>query len=174
MILVTVGTAKGGFDTLVEGADRAAEALGLEGLAQIGDGGFRPRRLAWRRFLPPAELRALLERRPLLVTHGGMGLLGEGMRAGCRIVAVPRRRPTTAAHPSNDQRAFLEALARIHPILLCPEPDELVRVLARIGDGDATPVAYRLGSNVSRIVTDFLARGMPAAAADFTDRRSLP
>ncbi len=173
MILVAVGTARGGFDALGEAADRAAGRLGLEGFAQIGDGRVVPRRLAWRRFLPREELRGMLARRPLLVTHGGMGLLGEGMRAGCRIVAVPRRGPTTAAHPSNDQRAFLEALARIHPITVCPDPAALAGVLARMPPDDRRPVRYRLGSDVSRIVIEFLARGMPASA-DFTDRRALP
>ncbi len=172
-MLVTVGTARGGFDALVEAADRAAAELGLEGLAQIGDGRLRPRRLAWRRFLPRAELWRLLARRPLVVTHGGMGLLGEAMRAGCRIVAVPRREPTTAAHPSNDQRAFLASLARLQPITVCRDPallrDTLERVAAQAGD----PVTYRLGSNVSRIVVEYLARGIPPGAA-FTDRGTLP
>ena len=168
-----MGTARGGFDALVEAADRAADRLGLRGFAQIGDGRTVPRRLAWRRFLPREELRRMLAGRPLLVTHGGMGLLGEGMRAGCRIVAVPRRGRTTAAHPSNDQRAFLEALARIHPIVLCPEPAALGEVLARLAADRGAAVSYRLGSNVSRIVADFLRKGM-APRADFTDRSALP
>jgi len=173
VILVTVGTARGGFDALVEAADRAAARLELEGLAQIGSGAVRPRRLAWRRFLPHAELQEMLGRRPLLITHGGMGLLGEAMRAGCRIIAVPRRGPTTAAHPSNDQRAFLEALAGRFPITLCPEPARLSEVLERLRGQGSAPVEYRLGSDVSRILVDFLAKGV-SSRADFTDPSALP
>jgi len=173
VILVTVGTARGGFDALVEAADRAAARLELEGLAQIGSGAVRPRRLAWRRFLPHAELQEILRRRPLLITHGGMGLLGEAMRAGCRIIAVPRRGPTTAAHPSNDQRAFLEALAGSFPITLCPEPARLSEVLERVHGERSAPIRYMLGSDVPRIVVDFLASGLPGRAG-FTDAPVVP
>ncbi len=173
MILVTVGTARGGFDALVEAADAAAAKLGMEGLAQIGTGAVRPRWLAWRRFLPPRELQEVLSRRPLLITHGGMGLLGEAMRAGCRIIAVPRRGPTTAAHPSNDQTAFLEALAGRHPIVLCRDPSRLTEVLTRLRGDESAAVDYRLGSDIPRIVVDFLTRDMQSSA-DFTDSSALP
>ncbi len=168
-LLVLTGTAFWGFDELVAAADRAAARLGLPGLAQIGGGRVRPRHLDWVRFLPEAELRARLARRPLVVTHGGMGLLGDAMRAGCRIVAVPRRGPTRRRNPANDQTALLERLARLHPIRVCGEPEALEGVLAEVLRDPGPDPVYRLESDVPAIVRAFLAR----TAADAAPRRRL-
>jgi len=155
-LFVAVGTAAGGFDALVEAADRAALRLGMTGLAQIGEGRFCPRQLRWRRFVAPDELAALLARRPLVVTHGGMGLLGDAMRAGCRIVAVPRARATSRRHPSNDQRAFLERLAQRYPIRLCRSPEALEEALAELALAAPAPIRYPLGSTVPQILRTYL------------------
>ncbi len=157
-LLVTVGTARGGFDALIAAADRAAATLGLAGLAQIGHGHREPRHLPWVRFLEPERLRALLARRPLVVTHAGMGTVGEAMRAGCRILLVPRPQRTSRRHPSNDQRAFARRLAALHPVHLCPHPGELEAHLRRLRDAPAAPVPYRLESDVPLLLRDFLAR----------------
>jgi len=89
-----------------------------------------------------------------------MGILGEAMRAGRPVVAVPRRGATTADNPANDQAAFLERLARRHPLLrVCPDPGELQRHLAQVLEEtpDPGPVDYGLGSDVPRIIRGFLA-----------------
>jgi len=103
MILVAVGTSDNGFDELVEAADRAAAALGAPGLAQIGHGRFLPQALHWERFLPDSVFRRRLAEAHIVVCHGGMGILGEAMRARRPIVAMPRRGITSAANPTNDQ-----------------------------------------------------------------------
>lgn len=158
-LFVSVGTAPGGFDRLVEGADRAARELGLGGLAQIGDGSYRPRALAWCRFLPAAEMHRHLSRRPLVICHGGMGILGEALRAGCRVLCVPRDRPTGKRHLSNDQRAFVEALATRLPVIVCPDPGRLAAVIARLPPPPPRPVEPP-ASDVPDIVASFLARDL--------------
>src|SRR5918995_5594180 len=62
MILVSVGTFVRGFDELVAAADAACAELCLEGFAQIGHSSVAPRHMDWARFLPEAELRALMRR----------------------------------------------------------------------------------------------------------------
>ena len=90
MILVAVGTYIHGFDELVEAADGAVGELGLPGFAQIGHSRVIPRHLAWERFLLPAALAGRIDGAGLVICHGGMGLLGEAMRAGKPIIAMPR------------------------------------------------------------------------------------
>jgi UDP-N-acetylglucosamine transferase subunit ALG13 len=128
-ILVSVGTFVRGFDELVAAADAAAASLSLRGLAQIGHSSVVPKHLDSVRFLPEPTLRDPLRRAGVVVCHGGMGILGEAMRAGRPIVAVPRRGATTLGHPANDQAGFLERLAGRYPIRVCTDLRELERHL---------------------------------------------
>ena len=94
-------------DLAREAAERAATELDVEGFAQIGDGRFVPPTLRWARFLPHAEFRRQLGWAEVVVCHGGMGVLGEAMRANRPIVAVARRGATSAA---NQARAAIPIL----------------------------------------------------------------
>ena len=125
MILVAVGTYIHGFDELVAAADAAAAELGLAGFAQIGHSRVIPAHLAWERFLPPAVLAGRIAQARLVVCHGGIGLLGEAMRAGKPLIVMPRRGRPTRASPAGDQTALVRRLAERHPIAICDEPGQL-------------------------------------------------
>ncbi len=157
MILVSVGTFVRGFDELVAAADAACGELCLEGFAQIGHSSVAPRHMDWARFLPEAELRGLLRRARIVVCHGGMGILGEAMRAGRPILAVPRRGEPSARHPANDQAEFVARLAERCPIEVCPDPEELQGRLGRMVETAPESVAYPLESDVPRLIGRFLA-----------------
>lgn len=152
---MAVGTYLEGFDALVEAADDVALHLALGGFAQIGHSTRRPRHLAWARFLPPEALRRRIAAARVVVCHGGVGILGEAMRAGRPIVALPRRGVTSRRHPAGDQRIFLERLARLHPVRVAAGPEELEQAIAMLLAGPPA-VAYRLGSNIPRLIGDFL------------------
>lgn len=157
-LFVSVGTAAGGFDALVEAADGAARRLGIPGFAQIGYGRFRPRALEWAAFLPHPELLARLAQRPLVVCHGGAGIVGEALRAGCRVVCVPRRQGTSRHHPSNDQRAFVAALAARFPVRVCEDPADLESILRCAWSESAEDPPPLPRSDVPEIVAAFLRR----------------
>lgn len=163
-LLVAVGTFLHGFDSLVAAADEAAAAFGIGGFAQIGGSRVVPRRLEWARFLPPSELRDRIAAARVVVCHGGVGILGEAMRAGRPIVAVARRGPTSFHHPAGDQLPFLRRLAERYPVILSERPEEIGAAIARALAGPAT-IAYPLGSDVPEIVARFLARAQRSDAA---------
>lgn len=158
MILVAVGTFIRGFDALVDAADGAALRLGLAGFAQIGHSIVEPRHLAWKRFLPPAGLRARIAAADLVVCHGGMGLVGEAMRAGKPIIIVPRRGSPTRASPAGDQTALARRLAALQPVRVCEEPDRLEAALQAALAPDAGRPDYALGSDVPELIAGFLRR----------------
>lgn len=157
MMVVSVGTFAHGFDELVRAADEAAADLELDGFAQIGGSKVVPTRLAWERFLPHAILQSRLRSALVIVCHGGAGIVGEAMRAGRPIVAMPRRGATSTAHPANDQLRFLERLAETAPITVCHEPAEMTDAVRTVLDRSSGPVAYPLGSNVPALIAAFLA-----------------
>lgn len=158
MIFVSVGTFVHGFDELVAASDAACAELDLRGgAAQIGHSRVTPRRLDWVRFLPEEGLREALREAGLVVCHGGMGILGEAMRARRPILAVPRRGAASARHPANDQRGFLSRLAERLPIEVCPDPADLAGHLRRLLPRLPAAVDYDLRSDVPRRIADFLA-----------------
>ena len=60
-------------------------------VAQTGVGGIRPDGLVAVETMPFDQMQDLLGRADLLVCHGGTGSLITGLRAGCRVIAVPRQ-----------------------------------------------------------------------------------
>lgn len=165
MIFVAVGTFVHGFDELVEAADAACARLGLPGLAQIGHSRIQPRWLAWQRFLDGDALGRALAGSRIVVCHGGMGLLGDAMRAGRPIVAVPRRGPPGPDHPAGDQLLFLRRLATIQPIHLCERLPDLEAMLRRIAATDEAAVTYDLETDLPERLAAYLEASSPNGAA---------
>lgn len=156
MILVAVGTFLLGFDALVQAADEAAAALAAPGFAQIGHSTVIPRHLAWERFLSPEALTRRMAEARVVVCHGGIGLLGEAMRAGKPILVLPRRGRPTRASPAGDQAELVRRLAERHPIRVCERPGDLAPMLAELWAGPPTR-RYALGSDVPALIAGFLA-----------------
>ncbi len=158
MILVAVGTFIHGFDELVAAADHAAAELGLVGFAQVGQSRVVPRCLAWERFLPPAAMADRIADASLVICHGGIGLLGEAMRAAKPIIVMPRRGRPTRKSPAGDQSALVRRLAATHPIAICERPEQLVELVASRLSAGLVPQPYNLASDVPALVAKFLAR----------------
>ncbi len=161
MIFVGVGTFVHGFDALVEAADAAAAGLGVSGFAQIGHSRVVPQHLPSARFLTPEALAERLAASRVAVCHAGMGLIGDALRAGCRLVLVPRQGATTRAHPANDQRGFARLLARRLPLRLCLDLEELPALIAA-ALAETGPPPSPPGSSVPLILARFLATGSVA------------
>jgi UDP-N-acetylglucosamine transferase subunit ALG13 len=158
VILVAVGTYIRGFDELVVAADAAAAELDLGGFAQIGHSQHVPTRLTWERFLSPVEMARQMTAARLVICHGGIGLLGEAMRAAKPIIVMPRGGRPTARDPAGGQTALLHRLAERHPILVCGTAGELTALVrASIARG-LGPQRYDLGSDVPDLLASFLAR----------------
>lgn len=156
MILVAVGTFIHGFDALVEAADGAVGELGLSGFAQIGHSRVIPRHLAWERFLSPAALAARIGGAGLVICHGGIGLLGEAMRAGKPIIAMPRSGRPSRASPAGDQTALLRRLAERHPIQVCEHPSALGPALRAMVATGPVRRDYDLGTDIPQLLVRFL------------------
>ncbi|MGF1475901.1 MAG: glycosyltransferase [Geminicoccaceae bacterium] len=159
LIFASVGTFHAGFDDLVASLDVAASRLRLRGLAQIGHSRVIPRHLNHVRFLDQEAMQAAIASADIIVCHGGMGIVGEALRAGKRIVAVPRTGPTSAGNPANDQRAFLERVATRFAIQVAETPAEIERGLSHLLDQPPSVMSAPVlaVSNVPRLIGSFLA-----------------
>jgi UDP-N-acetylglucosamine transferase subunit ALG13 len=128
--LVTVGTLLP-FDRLVNavasltGKNRPARLI-----AQVGKGGVRPKGMEVKESLAFDDMLDLLERANVVFCHGGTGSLITALRAGCRIVAMPRRRDLGENHDDHQQE-IVDAFAERGLIQVAEDADELEAVLER-------------------------------------------
>lgn len=90
MIFVTVGTHEQQFDRLVRAADAYAASSGEEVYVQTGYSTYEPASCKWSKFVPFKEMRQLMERADVVVTHGGPSSFIEAMAAGKIPVVAPR------------------------------------------------------------------------------------
>jgi UDP-N-acetylglucosamine transferase subunit ALG13 len=89
-MVVLVGNAPHGWDALVERADVWAGAIAATGVAQTGGSSFRPRYLAAEKFINTDRLERLIDDADIVITHGGIGSIGDCLRHAKRFVVVPR------------------------------------------------------------------------------------
>jgi UDP-N-acetylglucosamine transferase subunit ALG13 len=91
VIFVTIGSVLP-FDRLIRAADEWASGhRETPALAQIGDGLYEPRFMAWVRKTPPDAFAEQLRRASVVVGHAGMGTIIESAEMGKPIVMMPRR-----------------------------------------------------------------------------------
>ena len=92
MIFVTIGSMFP-FDRLIRVMDAwAAAHPGTETFAQIGDGGYEPRHMAFVRRLDGTAFTARVRAARVVVAHAGMGSVITAGQVGTPIVLLPRRK----------------------------------------------------------------------------------
>lgn len=128
--LVTVGTLLP-FDRLVEAVDSLPEGIRPTRIvAQVGKGGVQPNDMETRENLEFDEILALLQRANFVFCHGGTGSLITALRAGCRIVAMPRRQDLGENHDDHQQE-IVSALSARGLIEVAAEASEMKAAVQR-------------------------------------------
>lgn len=130
LLFATVGATLP-FDRLVRSvAQAAAEGEIPERIvAQVGVGGARPEGVECHDTLPFDDMLAMLDRADIVVCHGGTGSLITALRAGCRVVAMPRAF-SDGDHYDDHQLEITEAFASRGLIQIARGPDDLPAALA--------------------------------------------
>lgn len=90
MIFIAVGSLAP-FDRLVLAADGLASRLpGENWSAQIADGTFEPRHMAFDRFLNKSEFDEKIHCADLIIGHAGVGIISAAVYAGKPLLVLPR------------------------------------------------------------------------------------
>jgi UDP-N-acetylglucosamine transferase subunit ALG13 len=128
--VVTVGTVLP-FDRLVSGVaalDPSVRPARI--VAQVGKGGVWPEGMEVHESLGFDEMQALLGRANLVFCHGGTGSLITALRAGCRVVAMPRR-ADLGEHQDDHQQEIVGALAARGLIEVAEDASDLEAAVRR-------------------------------------------
>jgi UDP-N-acetylglucosamine transferase subunit ALG13 len=127
--LVTVGTVMP-FDRLVNGvaALKPGEGRPSRIVAQVGEGGSKPIGMEAEDSIEFDDMLALLQRANVVFCHGGAGSLVSALRAGCRVVAMPRR-ADLGEHYDDHQQEIVNAFAARGLIQVAQGADDLQEAL---------------------------------------------
>lgn len=132
MVLVTVGSTHYGFSRLIREVDRLAGAGFLsEVTAQIGTSQYVPRHCGWNRFISSSELWRLIEVADFVICHAGCGTLEECLRAGKKMIVVPRRARDGEA-PDDHQMEIVDVLESANRVLVVHEVADLLQKVQQV------------------------------------------
>lgn len=81
--------------------------------------------------MPFGEVQAMLQKADLVVCHGGTGSLITALRAGCRVIAVPRRFEK-GEHYDNHQAEITETFQQRGLLEIADTPEGFVLALERV------------------------------------------
>ena len=151
MVFVTVGSQKFQFNRLIEAVD-ALEASGVVdggAFAQTGACDYVPRYMEHEAFLNREGFQARMAACDTVITHGGTGAIIGAVKAGKKVIAVPRL-VKFGEHVDDHQTEIVTQFAEMGLIEPCMDPDGLPAAYARAQAKDYLP--YK--SNTERFVAD--------------------
>ena len=151
MLFVTVGSQKFQFNRLIEAVDALAASSTVEGgaFAQTGACTYMPQNMGYEAFLDREGFQAHMAACETVITHGGTGAIIGAVKAGKKVIAVPRL-AKFGEHVDDHQVEIVTQFAEMGLIEPCMDPAELPEAYTRAQVKDYLP--YK--SNTERFVAD--------------------
>jgi UDP-N-acetylglucosamine transferase subunit ALG13 len=93
LIFVTVGNWHKGFDRLVKAIDelKMNKIINEDVIGQIGPGAYKPKYFQYRDYYSQEEFMEYLTKSRLIISHAGMGTIGQAVRLSKPVIVVPRK-----------------------------------------------------------------------------------
>ena len=156
MILVVTGMFRLGFDRLIIGIDELVNngIINTEVFIQTGYSKYYPKHCAFTRFLSPQELEQHIKKCDLLITHGGAGLIADGLSNNKRIIACPRRKHLNE-HINDHQLELTSQLEKEGRILVCHDIINLPNLIKDV-DKLKSQILTRQSCTIHQIINDYL------------------
>lgn len=133
MMFVTVGSQKFPFDRLLRAADELCANGTIEGgcFAQTGTCAYAPRYMQCSAFLNRGEFQTRMAACDVVLTHGGTGAIIGAVKAGKKVIAVPRL-ARYGEHVDDHQIEIITQFAEMGLIEPCMNVDDLARAYMQV------------------------------------------
>lgn len=157
MIFVTLGSQKFQFNRLLEHIDKLIDEKVImdEVFVQSGYSNYEMKHCEYKDFLDREEFVARMRRSDIIITHGGTGAIIGAVKAGKKVIAVPRL-AKYGEHVDDHQVQLLEQFGDMGIIETCYDIFDLREKYCKIKDKEFC----KYESNTCRIIEsieDFLA-----------------
>lgn len=139
-IFVTVGSGKIPFNRLLMKLDEAIEkgSLKIPVFAQSGQSDYQPKYFQSVPYLNREEYQKEIEQCSVLVTHGGVGSIMMGIRAGKPVIVFPRL-VQLGENVDDHQLEIADVFVKKNFILLCREEDDWGEIIEKSLKHSFTP-----------------------------------
>lgn len=151
MIFVTLGSQKFPFDRLLTELDRLIEAGVIQEpvFAQTGYSTYAPRHFTAEAFLDRDTFAAKMREAQLVITHAGTGAIIGAVKAGKKVIAVPRL-SRYGEHVDDHQTQIVDQFNEMELILGLSDVSQLEAAYATVKEKMFKPYE----SNTHRIIAD--------------------
>lgn len=132
MIFVTLGSQKFPFNRLLQAIDRLIESGEITEpvFAQTGWSDYKPAHFESTPFLDREDMDAWFAKSDVVITHGGTGAIVGALKAGKKVIAVPRL-AKYGEHVDDHQKQITGQFLGLGMILRCDDCDELGTLIAQ-------------------------------------------
>lgn len=133
MIFITLGSQKFQFNRLLKKIDELIEKkiISEKVFAQIGYSDYFPVNYDYKSFLSREEFSDLMKKSTLVITHGGTGAIITAVKAGKKVIAVPRL-AQYGEHVDDHQLQLLKQFDGMGIILPCYNIEELDEKILKV------------------------------------------
>ena len=132
LIFVSVGTQNIQFDRLLKSVDKQIEIgnINEEVIVQSGSSIFKSTNFKTVSFLPMDEFKRIISEARIIICHGGVGTITDGLRNNKIVIACPRLQKY-GEHVNDHQLQIIENFGKMGYIIPLLKPDELDKALER-------------------------------------------
>ncbi len=156
MIFVTLGTQDKQFVRLLKAVEDCIRSGDIteEVIVQSGRTDYESDLMKVVKLIPQDQFEKYVSECSLLITHGGVGSIMTGLKAGKKVIAAPRLMKNDE-HESDHQIQIVSEFVRRGNVLAYNENDSLAEVLKKVKDFE--PNKYESNtSNMIRLIEDFI------------------
>lgn len=130
MIFVTVGTQDAPFDRLLKAVDKCIfdGTIKEEVIVQCGKTKFKSKNMKMVNLLPMDEFKKIVSEASLIIAHGGVGTITDGINNGKVVIACPRLAKYKEA-VNDHQLQIIKQFAKMGFIIPCYDPKDLKKAI---------------------------------------------
>lgn len=156
MILVLLGTQNNSFHRLLEEIQKNIENGNIKEkvVVQKGYTKFESKDMEIYDQLPSDELKKLIDKANIVITHGGVGSIITSIEKGKKVIAVPRLKKYKE-HVNDHQLDIINSFSEMGYIIGIHEVEELGEALKRVEKFEPKKYVQNTG-NIIKIVEDFI------------------
>lgn len=156
MILVVLGTQDKQFPRLLTKIEEMISSKKIKDkvVVQAGNTKFSSDKMEIFDFIPMDKFRDLVESADLIITHGGVGTILDGLRKGKKVIAVPRL-ACYGEHVNDHQVQIISEFSEAGYIIGCNSVDELDEAYLKVKE--FKPIEYKSSNDkMLEIIKNFI------------------